>query len=59
MESMTNTLISIIGTLMVCLFGILIFMVQDVRKELKDKVDKTDCNRIMDKLEDVVKEHHA
>jgi len=51
-------LVGVIGGILVCMLTFLIAMVWDVKKDLKDKVDKNDCNRIMDKLENVARGNH-
>ena len=58
-----NALVGVIGGILVCMLGLLISMVNGVKKDLKDmktcveaKQDKSECIRLMDKYEKWIKE---
>lgn len=66
MELNATALIGVIGGLLVCMVGLLINMVTGANKRLDamkncidNKQDRTECNRIMDKIEAWIKSVEA
>jgi hypothetical protein len=58
-----NSLIGVIGGVLVCMLGLLISMVWDLKRDLKamkdcvnSKQEKAECIRVMEKLEKDMKE---